>query len=56
MELSGIVRDAILARLPASEIRGIAISDGMIPMLADGFRKAAQGITSVEEILKIRYE
>ncbi|HVM73264.1 MAG TPA: GspE/PulE family protein [Candidatus Paceibacterota bacterium] len=56
MAVTGAVRDAIVMRLPAGEIRRIAIENGMVPLLADGFRKAAQGITSIAEVLKLRYE
>ena len=56
MEMSAEVREAVLAKVPASEIRAAAIREGMTPMLTDGFQKAAQGLTTVEEILKTRYE
>ena len=56
MELSTMVRSAILAKHSASEIRTIAIAEGMVPMMVDGFRKAARGVTTVTEILKMRYE
>jgi type II secretory ATPase GspE/PulE/Tfp pilus assembly ATPase PilB-like protein len=56
MEMNGALREAILAKLPASEIRAVAVQAGMVPIMIDGFRKAAQGITSVEEVLKTRYE
>ncbi len=56
MEISGAVRSAIVATMSASEIRSIALAEGMIPMMIDGFRKAARGITTITEILKTRYE
>ena len=56
MEVAGAVREAILAKLPASEIRTIAIRAGMVPMMVDGIRKAARGITTVGEVLKTNYE
>jgi len=56
LEIDGFVRDAILCKASASEIRDIAVQQGMIPMIVDGFAKAAQGITSIEEVLRMRYE
>lgn len=50
------VREAILAKAPASEIKKIAISQGMTPMIEDGLDKAAQGITSLQEVLRVTHE
>jgi type II secretory ATPase GspE/PulE/Tfp pilus assembly ATPase PilB-like protein len=56
MEIDGAVRDAILRKASASEIRDVAVQQGMIPMMIDGFTKAAAGITTIEEVLRMRYE
>jgi type IV pilus assembly protein PilB len=56
MEITGNVRDAILGKATAAEIREIAIAEGMLPMVVDGFLKAAQGLTTIEEIIRMRYE
>jgi general secretion pathway protein E len=56
MEVGNAVREAILSKSPAVKIRTVAIQEGMLPILIDGFRKAAQGVTTVEEILKTNYE
>ncbi len=48
------IRDAILTRKVSSDIRRIAkTSAGMVTMREDGFYKAAQGITTLEEILRV---
>jgi len=48
------IRDAILTRKISTEIRRIAkTSAGMVTMREDGFYKAAQGITTLEEILRV---
>lgn len=48
------IRDAVLKRESASNIRAIARkSSGLISMIEDGFYKAAKGITSLEEILRV---
>lgn len=56
LEITPIVREAILRKISASEIRNIAMQNGMIPMIMDGFAKAAVGITTIEEVLRMRYE
>ena len=56
LEIDSVIREAILRKASASEIRDIAISQGMVPMVVDGFCKAARGITSIEEVLRMRYE
>jgi type II secretory ATPase GspE/PulE/Tfp pilus assembly ATPase PilB-like protein len=47
------IRDAIMQRAPASELRKIAIKNGMTSMLEDGFEKARKGGTTVEEVLRV---
>ena len=37
----------------ASELKAIAIKNGMIPMIEDGFSKATQGLTTVEDVLRV---
>lgn len=56
MVIDGPIREAILRKVSASEIRDIAIVQGMKPLVADGFYKAAQGVTTIEEVLRMRYE
>ena len=50
------IRDAILRKASATELREIAIKHGMRPIIVDGFYKAAAGITTIEEVLRMRYE
>lgn len=50
------IREAILQKAQASEIRKIAIGQGMIPMIQDGFEKATFGITTIEEVLRMLHE
>jgi len=50
------IREAILRKATASEIRKIAIQQGMVPMIQDGFEKAALGITTIEEVLRMLHE
>ncbi len=51
-----IIRDAILKKAPASDIKQLAISQGMVTMVEDGFEKAKLGITTLDEILRMLHE
>ena len=50
------LRSAILRKAPASEIKQIAIKNGMTTMLVDGFKKAVLGLTTIEEVLRVTHE
>ena len=46
----------ILERSPASEMQKVAVQEGMITMKQDGFSKVLDGITSIEEVLRVAQE
>ncbi|KKQ41387.1 MAG: type IV pilus assembly protein PilB, type IV pilus assembly protein PilB [Microgenomates group bacterium GW2011_GWC1_37_8] len=50
------IREAIIARKDASVIQELAIKAGMTTMLEDGIRKLKDGITTMEEILRVTKE
>ncbi len=50
------IREAILRKASAADLRKIAIVSGMTTMLEDGFAKARAGGTTIEEILRVVYE
>lgn len=50
--VSSRIRTAIINKAPADEIRGIAVSEGMIVLREDGIHKALQGITTVQEVIR----
>lgn len=50
------IRDAILRKAPADEMRRTAVSEGMTSMLDDGFLKVRSGITTIEEILRVIHD
>ena len=56
LEVSEKVRDLILKKEPFPEIERVAREEGMVTMVEDGFIKAAQGYTSIEEILRVAKE
>ena len=47
------VTEAVFRNRPAEEISAVAVAEGMQTLLADGFRKAAAGLTTVEEALTV---
>jgi type IV pilus assembly protein PilB len=51
--LNDDMRDAIVANPNVSQLRKLALREGMVELRADGFRKVREGITTVEEILHI---
>jgi general secretion pathway protein E len=50
------IRPLILQRADASTLRQRAVGQGMKTMAADGWDKVAQGITTVEEVLRVTQE
>ncbi len=47
------IRDLIVKKATTKEISSQAIKEGMRTMIEDGFVKAVQGMTSIEEILRV---
>jgi type IV pilus assembly protein PilB len=52
MPLFPSVRDLVLDRASAAEIKKMAIKEGMLTLRRDALEKLIRGITSVEEVLK----
>jgi general secretion pathway protein E len=52
LEMDGTLRNAVLERAPEEELRSLAIAQGMHSLAADGIRKAAGGITTVDEVVR----
>jgi type IV pilus assembly protein PilB len=51
--LDQLVRDAILDHRPSKELRQISTeSAGLITLLEDGINKAAEGVTTIDELLR----
>ncbi|OGM96299.1 MAG: hypothetical protein A3B86_04115 [Candidatus Yanofskybacteria bacterium RIFCSPHIGHO2_02_FULL_38_22b] len=53
LEINDFIREAIMRRADAGEVKKIAIKNGMVPLLEDGFQKALKGFTTIEEILRV---
>ncbi len=50
------IKDLIVKGATADEVQARAQREGMLTMLEDGFIKAIQGITSIEEVLRVIIE
>ena len=50
---TGAVRDAVMQQLPSDALRQIAMSSGMETLRQDGLRKARDGKTTLEEVLRV---
>ena len=53
LRVSEPIRELIIKRSSTREIANQAIQEGMRTMVEDGFVKAALGLTSIEEILRV---
>jgi len=56
LAVTGTVKEMIVKEATSDEIQKQAIKEGMRTMVEDGFVKAAQGITSIEEVLRVIIE
>ncbi len=53
LQITPRIKDLIVKSATADAVAEAAIKDGMITMFEDGFVKAAQGKTSIEEVLRV---
>ncbi|MEX2341101.1 MAG: GspE/PulE family protein [Candidatus Paceibacterota bacterium] len=53
LTVSSSIKEKVIAGATADEIEEIARREGMLTMLEDGIYKAARGITSLEEVLRV---
>ncbi len=56
MEVTESIKELIVKNATSDQIERQARSEGMITMLEDGFIKAAQRITTIEEVLRVTSE
>ena len=47
------IRKAVLTGMSSEDLTKLAMTEGMTTMLQDGFRKVADGITTIEEVLRV---
>jgi type IV pilus assembly protein PilB len=53
LQISPTIKDMVMADKTADEVEAQARKEGMLTMLEDGIFKAAQGLTSIEEVLRV---
>ncbi len=53
MQITEEIGKLILEREPASKIEELSLKDGMLLMKQDGYIKALDGITTIEEVLRV---
>jgi general secretion pathway protein E len=53
LPLSDRIRRLVLTHASAQEIHAAGVEEGMLSMYDDGLRKALQGVTSIEEVLRV---
>lgn len=53
MTLSDEIETLVVTRATGSEIRQVALEQGMISLREDGWSKVAQGLTTIEEVLRV---
>jgi type IV pilus assembly protein PilB len=53
LEVTPAIKDLIIKNATADAIQAQAVAEGMITMFEDGFIKAVQGQTSIEEVLRV---
>ena len=56
LEVSEVIKELIIQEATINQIERQAKKEGMLTMIEDGFIKAAQGITSIEEVLRVTRE
>ncbi len=50
------IREAILRKTSARELRTIAITNGMTTMMDDGVEKIKHGLTTIEEVIRVMHD
>jgi type IV pilus assembly protein PilB len=53
MDVTTEIQNLIVARATSAEIQRLAMTQGMITMRQDGYLKALQGITTIEEVNRV---
>lgn len=56
LTMSEAISKAVVEKKSISEIQKIAVQEGMITMAQDGYLKALEGRTTVEEVLRVKNE
>jgi type II secretory ATPase GspE/PulE/Tfp pilus assembly ATPase PilB-like protein len=49
-------RRMVVERVPANVLKKVAMKDGLLPLRHDGWMKVKQGLTTIEEVLRVTME
>jgi type IV pilus assembly protein PilB len=52
MEMSDALREGVISNAASSELRRIAIAEGMVTLRQSGLEKVRQGVTTIEEVVR----
>jgi type IV pilus assembly protein PilB len=53
LKMTPLLQKLVLQRVSVAVLRDAALKEGMIPMNRDGFNKAVQGITTIQEVMRV---
>ncbi|HVE48748.1 MAG TPA: type II secretion system ATPase GspE [Casimicrobiaceae bacterium] len=56
LPMTDALRSLVMRHATATDLRSQALAEGMLPMYEDGLRKAVQGVTTFEEVLRVSRE
>lgn len=56
MIIDDSIRTAMLEKCSSTNIKNMAIERGMVTMVEDGYNKAVNGVTTLEEVLRVIHE
>jgi type IV pilus assembly protein PilB len=53
MHLSDVMRDRIIEGIPTTQLKRLAIEEGMVSLRLAGLQKVAEGVTTIDEVLSV---
>jgi type IV pilus assembly protein PilB len=56
LEMTDEIKELVMAKADASEIKKKAMEQGMLPMIEDGLLKVLEGVTTIDELLRVTQE
>lgn len=56
LDVNQQISNMVMENVSADQIRDVAVQNGMLTMLQDGYLKALEGITTIEEVLRVSKE
>ena len=56
LKMSESIGQAVIKKATISDVQNLAISEGMVRMAQDGFIKALEGVTTIEEVIRVKNE